>query len=91
MVLSLHMMIGDSKTVTSVMAVACNLNFQHFLLCLKPRDGFVNGGVLGAEVRVARSGAAVENWVLESCARSGDRRKTTLRSRVEHQPLLPQS
>lgn len=84
-------MIGDSKTVTSVMAVACNLSFQHFLLCLKPRDGFVNGGVLGAEVRVARSGAAVENWVLESCARSGDRRKTTLRSRVEHQPLLPHS
>lgn len=55
-------------------AVVCNLSLLHFCAHLKARDSFVNGGVLGVKVRVARYGAAVENWVLEPCMRSGDMR-----------------
>lgn len=54
--------------------MACNLSLQHFCARLKARDGFGNGGVLGIEVRVARSGAAVQNWMMEPCAKPGDTR-----------------
>lgn len=66
MVLLLQVIVSGSKTNF------CNTVFSALLWsCLKARDGFVSGGVLGVEVRVARSGAAVENWVLEPSTRSG--------------------
>lgn len=57
--------------------VAFNFSLQHFCALLKAGDGFVNGGVLGKEVRVAGSGAAVENWMQEPCMRSRDMRLST--------------
>lgn len=57
--------------------MACNFSLQHFCALLKAGDGFVDGGVLGKEVRVAGSGAAVENWMQELCMRSRDMRLST--------------